>query len=311
MATTMNPQPGERYITEITLPTGTTYEIVDEGARTLLNTLSNYSEFLGVLASTSTISDGTTTANVVLASGTAVTAQKGNIVIQSVTGTAGMMGREFIYDGTQWQIFGDISTQNLGNLAYKSQATGSVNVIKSVSGTIGTVTSTGYAAAPVITLTPETTTLALTTTSAIESGTTTAGILTYTPAGTVAASLSASTQTYLRAVAGNTLVSSITTANPTATLTGGVKIAEVNTHNLILSWLTYGTSNAIKSSSAANAISAASVKSASFTGTSVYFMPLQVAIPTSATASTASVNVSGTAVTNVTTNSGNVTVTVS
>jgi len=120
MATTMNPQPGERYITEITLPTGTTYEIVDEGARTLLNTLSNYSEFLGVLASTSTISDGTTTANVVLASGTAVTAQKGNIVIQSVTGTAGMMGREFIYDGTQWQIFGDISTQNLGNLAYKS-----------------------------------------------------------------------------------------------------------------------------------------------------------------------------------------------
>jgi len=40
-------------------------------------------------------------------------------------------------------------------------------------------------------------------------------------------------------------------------------------------------------------------------------MPLQVAIPTSATASTASVNVSGTAVTNVTTNSGNVTVTVS
>ena len=99
-------------IKRITLPTGTTYDLVDQGARDLIEELSNYTSFLGV--TTTALTDGSTT-NPVTINGQSVTAVTGNIVTY---GSA-----EFIFNGTSWQAFGDLSA--LGLLAYKNKASGS------------------------------------------------------------------------------------------------------------------------------------------------------------------------------------------
>ena len=99
-------------IKRITLPTGTTYDLVDQGARDLIEELSNYTSFLGV--TTTALTDGSTT-NPVTINGQSVTAVTGNIVTY---GSA-----EFIFNGTSWQAFGDLSA--LGSLAYKNKASGS------------------------------------------------------------------------------------------------------------------------------------------------------------------------------------------
>lgn len=96
-------------IKQITLPTGTTYDIVDQGARDLIDELSNYTAYLGV--TTTTLTDGSTT-NPITINGESVTAKSGNI--------ATYQQGEFIFNGTAWQEFGDLSA--LGTLAYKDSA---------------------------------------------------------------------------------------------------------------------------------------------------------------------------------------------
>ena len=46
-------------IKKITLPSGTTYDIVDQGARDLIDEMSGYTDFLGV--TTTALTDGATT----------------------------------------------------------------------------------------------------------------------------------------------------------------------------------------------------------------------------------------------------------
>jgi len=113
-----------------------TYEISDAAARQRISALESYSDFLGV--TTTQLVDGVTTSPVITINGDSVTAEKGNIAIY---GSA-----EFIYDGTVWQEFGDLSAlQNLlGDLAYEDTAEGSF-------------TPAGTVSSPSITVTPTTT----------------------------------------------------------------------------------------------------------------------------------------------------------
>ena len=121
-------------IKKITLPTGTTYDIVDQGARDLIDALAGYTVFLGV--TTTALVDGATT-NPITIDGKSVTANAGGI---ATYGSA-----EFIFNGTSWQAFGDLS--GLGALAFKDSASGSYTPAGSVSqptfsGTETTISST-------------------------------------------------------------------------------------------------------------------------------------------------------------------------
>ncbi len=122
-------------IKQITLPSGTTYDIKDEWARERINALGNYSYFMGV--TTTVISDGDTT-NPVTINSQSVTAETGGIVTY---GSA-----EFIWNGSAWQAFGDLS--GLGDMAFADTASGSYTPVGSVSkptftGTEATISVSG------------------------------------------------------------------------------------------------------------------------------------------------------------------------
>lgn len=139
-------------IKQITLPSGTTYDIIDQGARELISQLENYTDYLGVTSTN--ITDGSTT-NPITINNKSVTAKKGNI--------ANYGAREFIWNGSAWQEFGDLSA--LGALAYKDSASGSYQpegtisqptfTGKSMTST-GKFTPAGTVGKPTITVTPNT-----------------------------------------------------------------------------------------------------------------------------------------------------------
>ena len=78
----------------------------------ILSLIARSPDYLGV--TTTALTDGATT-NPITINGEQVTAKKGNI--------ANYGSKEFIFNGTAWQEFGDLSA--LGALAYKDSATGS------------------------------------------------------------------------------------------------------------------------------------------------------------------------------------------
>lgn len=140
-------------ISKITLPNGTTYNLKDADARSRISTLEAYSEYLGV--TTTALTDGANT-NPITINGESVTAKKGEIVNYG--------SKEFIFNGTVWQEFGDMSA--LKALAFKDSASGSykpagtisftnsnktAEVSKASSGT-ATYTPEGTVAAPTISL---------------------------------------------------------------------------------------------------------------------------------------------------------------
>ena len=106
-------------ISKITLPSGNSYDIKDITARAgvqetkeLIAELMNYTEYLGV--TTTTLVDGVTTSPDVVIAGETVTAVSGDVVTDS-------NGVEFIYNGTVWQKFGDLS--GLGEMAFVNKGT--------------------------------------------------------------------------------------------------------------------------------------------------------------------------------------------
>lgn len=111
-------------IEQVQLPSGNIYDIVDAGARQLIEALENYSAYLGV--TTTPLTDGSTT-NPITIGGQSVTAKHGEI--------ANYGSGEFIWNGNispaQWQEFGDLSA--LGDLAFKDTASGSFTPAGSVS----------------------------------------------------------------------------------------------------------------------------------------------------------------------------------
>lgn len=96
-------------ISKITLTDGTTYDLKDARARELITALESATDFLGV--TTTELTDGATTSSVVI-QGETKTAVSGNIVSYGKA--------EFIFNGTVWQEFGDLSA--LGKLAFQGNA---------------------------------------------------------------------------------------------------------------------------------------------------------------------------------------------
>lgn len=89
----------------------TTYKVKDKTAREAIAALEGGSYFLGI--TTTPLEDQSTT-NPIMIDGEEKTATNGNIAVYQKA--------EFIFNGTKWIEFGDLSS--LGALAYKDTATG-------------------------------------------------------------------------------------------------------------------------------------------------------------------------------------------
>ena len=98
------------YISKIQLPGGGEYLLKDTEARQLISELQSATDFLGV--TTTELTDQSTT-NPITIGNKSVTATNGNMAVYEQ--------KEFIFDGTKWYEFGDLSS--LGALAYKSSVT--------------------------------------------------------------------------------------------------------------------------------------------------------------------------------------------
>ena len=105
------------YISKVTLPSGNTYDIKDQEARDLIMEITSPGDFLGV--TTTDIIEGSTT-NPIVIDGNDVTAHNGDWCVRSSDKKA------FIFNSNDtWQEFTDMS--DLGGLAYKDEASGTVN----------------------------------------------------------------------------------------------------------------------------------------------------------------------------------------
>lgn len=149
-------------ISKITLPSGTTYDIKDAGARELISSLSGALTYLGT--TTTALTDGCSTSPITIGS-TSVTPKAGDV--------AAYGNSEFVWSAAEskWREFG--STGSLKSLAFKDSASASYTPAGSVSqpsftGTRATISSSFTPAGTV----------------SISKGTGTAN---YTPEGTVSA----------------------------------------------------------------------------------------------------------------------------
>lgn len=241
-------------IKQITLPTGTTYDIVDQGARDLIDEMSGYTDFLGV--TTTALTDGATT-NPITINGASVTAKKGNIVTY---GSA-----EFIFNGTAWQLFGDLS--GLGDLAFKDSASGTVAVPKTYTTTVTPTTTSKYVAS------------SATGGSSATKGTVTvskasSGTATYTPAGSVAAPTisvaTAGSTTTIKNPTSKTVVTDMSVSAPASTTaTGELVYCSVSGETLSLQKIVETTGAAITTENVTvkNGDASYSASAPSFTGT--------------------------------------------
>lgn len=211
-------------IKQITLPSGTTYDLRDSRVDSII---SQGTRWVGV--TTTAISDGSTTATIKI-DGVDHAAQVGDITSYN--------NMEFIWNGTKWQEFG--STGSLKALAFKDTASGTVAVPKtysftgsatsvSVSGTTtGSVSETkgvvtvSKASSGDATYTPQGSnasssvsgTCSVTPSGSISTGTGTAN---YTPAGSI--STGSGTANYTPAGSVSTPTISVKTAGATQSIT--------------------------------------------------------------------------------------------
>lgn len=327
MPSNMTPNPetnaySGRYIKEITLPSGNTYEIVDQAAREVITNLSSYTDFLGVVSSSdTTIFDGSTATTITIGDYT-TTAKEGNIVIKPATSaTAGMIAEEYIYGGSTvgWQLFGNISADNLGDLAYKDSATGTYVKFTGVSSSSSTVTSsgsftptgsiafTGTAGTVSVTgtfvntasLTTTSTNLKITSTTIAPPTANQGDYWNYTPEGSIEVNASttgsSTTKAYVE-ITGRDVVTGISTTAPTtATVTGGVNYTSVDDHNLKLGYIISTSANAISASTSADVIQnmGSITASGTFSGTAIWAQQFTVDLPTGVELGTGTVTSSG------------------
>ena len=230
-----------------TLPSGTTYDIKDQGARDLISEMSGYTDYLGV--TTTALTDGATT-NPITIENESVTARKGNIV--------NYQSGEFIFNGTAWQEFGDLS--GLGSLAFKDSASGTVAVPKTYTTTVTPSTTTKYVASSATgggSATKGTVTI-----SKASSGT-----ATYTPQGTVGTpTITVTPSTTTKYVASSATGGGSVTAGTKASFTATVS-NEVLTLGFTQNTPTAVTLPSFASQTIATGISSATSSQPSFTGT--------------------------------------------
>lgn len=115
------------------------YDIVDQGARDLIAELQAYTDYLGV--TTTALTDGSTTNPIdIVGESDPVTAVTGNIVNYG--------SKEFIFNGTAWAEFGDLSA--LGDLAYENTAEGSYTPAGTMTDPTVSLSGTATAAAQTV-----------------------------------------------------------------------------------------------------------------------------------------------------------------
>ena len=243
-------------ISKITLPSGTTYDLKDAHARELIDEMSGYTDFLGV--TTTALSDGATT-NPIKINNEDVTAKKGNI---ATYGSA-----EFIFNGTAWQAFGDLS--GLGTLAYKNSASGSTTVAVPK-----TYTTTVTPKAKDVSVSGTTTGSVSVTKSNVTVSKAASGTATYTPAGTVSTPTisvkTAGSTTTVKNPTSKTVVTDMSVAAPaTGTATGELVYCSVSGETLSLSKFIESTGDSITTANVTVKTGDAAYQSTqpSFTGT--------------------------------------------
>lgn len=246
-------------ISKITLPTGTTYDIKDAHARELIDEMSGYTDFLGV--TTTALTDGATT-NPITVSNKSVTAKKGNIATYGSS--------EFIFNGTAWQAFGDLSA--LGALAYKDSASGS--------GTVAvpkTYTTTVTPQAKNVSVSGTTTGSVSETKGKVTVGKASSGTTTYTPEGSVSTpTITVTPSTTSKYVASSATGGGSVSAGTAAACTLPQLSTSVTNETLTIGWdagsFTANTPTAVtlpsfSQQTIATGISSASSSQPTFTGT--------------------------------------------
>lgn len=172
-------------ISQITLPSGSTYNIKDATARELIasieTSITGAMSYVGV--TTTALSDGATT-NPITINDSSHTAKAGDVAIYG--------DKEFVFNGTVWNEFGDMGS--LRALAFKDSASGTYTPAGSVSqptftGTPGDIdisaTPTGTVSKPTFSGTQATITVSGTPTGSVTISKAATGTANYTPEGTV------------------------------------------------------------------------------------------------------------------------------
>ena len=137
----------EKFLSQVTLPELGTYKFKDADAREAIAALESYTDYLGV--TTTELSDGAST-NPITINGESVTAKTGNITNYG--------SKEFIFNGSVWQEFGDLT--GLGDLAFKDSASGDYTPAGTITNTPTTATVNSITNAGTLpTVDPETTTV--------------------------------------------------------------------------------------------------------------------------------------------------------
>lgn len=300
-------------ISKITLPSGTTYNIKDAVAREAIASLSDYVSYAGV--TTTPLTDGSTTTPIMI-NGESVAAKTGMIVTYQ--------NKEFVWNGSAWQEFGDLGA--LGALAYVDTASASYTPAGSVSltnsnktatvsaaasgdatytpsGTITGGTFTGASMTSTGSYTPEgsvslTNSNVTATVSAAQSGTTT-----YTPGGSVGAPTisvaTAGSTTTIKNPTKATVATAVTATAPnTAAPNNPVTYYSVSGETLSLYQIGYNTGDSITTSNVTVKTGDASYTASapSFSGTAVRLVTGNISVPSGASFSgeSKSVSVSGT-----------------
>lgn len=258
-------------ISKITLPSGTTYDIKDATARAAI---AGGTVFLGI--TTTALTDGATTQTIIIG-GESISAINGGIAIYN--------NKEFIYadsDG-KWHEIGD--TTDLGDLAYKDDATGNFTPAGTVSQptfsgssmtSTGAFTPEGTVSQPTFSGTEGNVSVTGTPAGSISTGTGTAN---YTPAGTIGTpTITVTPSTTTKYVASSATGGGSVTNGSAASCTLPALTTSVANETLTIGWsegsFTANTPTAVtlpsfSSQTIATGISSASSSQPSWTGTGV------------------------------------------
>lgn len=241
-------------ISKVTIPNAsgqgsTTYDIKDATAREQIAAITGgYTKYLGV--TTTALTDGSST-NPVTINGSSVTASNGDIVTYQ--------NKEFIFNGTVWQEFGDLS--GLGLLAFANTASGSFTPQGSVSGTFSgtSTTSTGK-------FTPSG---SITGTSFTGASMTSTG--TFTASGTVSKPTVTPTTTTVNAVNTTGIATAVTGFNDSTNQVSGSSVTPVYITGVTGETLQFSLANPITQAAVTTesktVLTAVDVAAPSFTGT--------------------------------------------
>ena len=298
-------------ISKITLPSGTTYDFKDATARSQIAALSNYTAYAGV--TTSELTDGSTT-NPIVVGGNNVTATNGMICTYG--------SKEFIWNGSAWQEFGDLSA--LGNLAYSDTASAGYTPAGSVSasftgssssvsitatanangnytpaGSISGTTFTGESMTSTGTFTPSGSVSFTNTNKTATVAPAGSGTATYTPAGSITAGAitvkTAGATGTIHNPTKVTVAKTVVAAAPGATApSNALTYYSVANETLSLYQLGYTTGDSITTSDVTVKTGDAAYESANptFSGTGVRLVTGNISVPSSASFSGTEGNVS-------------------